>query len=417
MNADAVLLSRLQFAVTAGVHFLFVALTIGLATVVAILQTRAVRTKSPEHERAVRYWGRLYVINYGMGILSGLVMELELALNWSGLSAFTGNVFGAPLALETLGAFFIESTFLGLWMFGWGRLRPKAHLALIWIVTLTAYLSAYLIMVANGFLQNPTGYQLRDGRAYLSDVGQLLGNPRAVLPFGHILAATLLTAGLFMAAVSAYHLRRRTPDQELFGRSLRMGLVAILVGIAPSIGFGIADSNVWQPLKQEFFTGRGPVGDRIRADFAAQFGPGDYSPPGWIIGAAYVMAGAWILLFLLSARGAFLVRSTAKLTRPRLYHRLLVWALPLPFLAVLGGWVFREVGRQPFAVYGLLRTEDAMSRLAPGTVFVTLAGFTVLFAVIVVVNYWLLARYARRGPGEGLPGAAEPQLDPPVPVY
>jgi cytochrome d ubiquinol oxidase subunit I len=417
MNADAVLFSRLQFAVTAGVHFLFVALTVGLATLVAILQTRAVRTKSPEHERAVRYWGRLYVINYGMGILSGLVVELELALNWSGLSAFTGNVFGVPLALETLGAFFVESTFLGLWMFGWGRLRPKAHLALIWIVTLTAYLSAYLIMVANGFLQNPTGYALRDGRAYLTDVGRLLSNPRALLSLGHILAATLLTAGLFMAAVSAYHLRRRTPEQELFGRSLRMGLVAVLVGIGPSIGFGIADSNVWQPLKKEFFTGRGPAGDRVRADLAAQFGPGDYSPPGWIIGPAYVMAGAWILLFLLSLRAAFLVGSTAKLTRPRPYHRLLTWALPLPFLAVLGGWVFREVGRQPFAVYGLLRTEDAMSPLAPGTVFVTLAGFTVLFAAIVFVNYWLLARYARRGPGEWLPGAAEPRLDPPVPVY
>src|SRR5919108_5481115 len=206
---DAVLLARLQFAGTTGIHWLFVILTLGLVPLVAVMHTRAALARDPDAragwERAARFWGQLYVINYALGIVTGLVMEFQFGLSWSGLSKFAGNVIGAPLALETLIAFFAESTFLGMWIFGWGRLRAGVHAVLIWLVTLTAYASAYWILVANGFLQRPVGYEVRDGVAHLTDIGAMLTNPSALLALGHITMAALLTGGLFVAGVSAFH--------------------------------------------------------------------------------------------------------------------------------------------------------------------------------------------------------------------
>lgn len=225
MNPDVLDLARLQFALTAGGHFLFVALTLGLATVVAVVQTVATIGRKPLHARMVRYWGQLYVINYAVGIVTGIVMEFQFGMSWSGLTHYAGNVFGASLAVETIVAFFVESTFLGLWIFGWHRFNRWVHLAMIWVVTLTAYLSAYWILVSNGFLNHPVGYRVEGGdRLVLDDPVAVLTNPSALLAFGHILAGALLTAGFFVAGVSAYHLFRRTSEWEFFGRSLRIGV-------------------------------------------------------------------------------------------------------------------------------------------------------------------------------------------------
>lgn len=212
-------LARLQFASTTSIHWLFVILTMGLAPLVAVMHTRAALARDPERRavwhRMTLFWGQMYIINYAVGIVSGIIIEFQFGLSWSGLSKFAGNVFGAPLALETLIAFFAESTFLGLWVFGWGRLRPMVHVTLIWLVTLTAYASAYWIMIANGFLQNPVGYEIRGGgsqdtprTAYLTDFGAMLTNPNALLALGHIVFAALLVGGLFLAGVSALHYAR-----------------------------------------------------------------------------------------------------------------------------------------------------------------------------------------------------------------
>src|SRR3954465_10099015 len=171
---NALPIARLQFATTTSFHFLFVLLTLGLVTLVAVMQTRWTLGGKPELLRMTRFWGRLYVINYALGIVTGIVMEFQFGLTWPGLSAFAGDVFGAPLAIETLVAFFLESTFLGLWIFGWGRLNRWVHLALIWRTAITAYASAFWIMVANGFLQHPVGYQEHDGVLRLVDFGALL---------------------------------------------------------------------------------------------------------------------------------------------------------------------------------------------------------------------------------------------------
>ncbi|MGH3097708.1 MAG: cytochrome ubiquinol oxidase subunit I, partial [Streptosporangiales bacterium] len=201
---SAVDLARIQFALTANVHFLFVVVTLGLAPLVAIMQTRYVLTGRDVHKTMTRFFGQIYVVNYGIGIVTGLVMEFQFGLNWTGVSQVAGQVFGAPLALETLIAFFAEATFLGMWIFGWDRLPKAVHLALIYLVTLTAYASAYFIMVANGFLQHPVGAALHDGTARITDVAALLTNPNAIGAVAHIVPAAVFVGGVVVAGISAW---------------------------------------------------------------------------------------------------------------------------------------------------------------------------------------------------------------------
>lgn len=407
---DALGLARVQFALTAGSHFLFVALTLGLATLVALMQTRATLSGGAVRARMTRFWGQLYVVNYAVGIVTGLVMEFQFGLNWAGMSRVTGGVFGAPLALETIGAFFVESTFLGLWIFGWDRLNRWVHLALIWVVTLTAYLSAYFVLVANGWLQRPVGYEMRDGAARLTDAGALLANPTALLAFVHVLFGGLLTAGFFVAGVSGYHLLRRTAEVEFFRRSMRIGLVTVVVAVMPVVVVGGMQYRYLQPTK----TGGGDAAAAV-AGFTARFGPDDYRPPGLAGAGEGVMTGLWSLMLLVALAALVKVWSGRWLVRGRVFHVVMVCAVPLPYVAMLAGWVFREVGRQPWMVYGVLKTRDALSPgVGSGAVAVSFVAFTVLFAVLVGVNVWLLARFARRGPDGAALGAAPPVAAPAV---
>jgi len=403
-------LARVQFAVTTSVHFLFVVLTLGLVLLVAITQTRFVITGNPVLGRMTRFWGFLYVINYAVGIATGIVMEFQFGLNWSGLSRLTGDVFGAPLALETLVAFVLESTFLGMWIFGWVRLPKGLHLALIWGVTLTAYLSAFWVLVANAFLQHPVGYALdATGQARLTSIGALLGNTNLWFALGHVVSAAVLTGGFFMAGVSAWHILRRTPEIEFFRRSLRMGTVAAFLGSWLTIGFGYAQ---FAPITDNQPT-KLASGDKLadaQAAMVARYGPGDYAPPSWTLDVFGGMVMIGNLLFLL-AFVALVLQIRNALTRSRWLRWmlvLLVGTIPIPFVTVIGGWLVREVGRQPWAVYGVLKTADAVSNVDVGAVRASLVGFTVLLVGLALVDWWLIARHARRGPGdEFLPEAAQ----------
>jgi cytochrome d ubiquinol oxidase subunit I len=381
-------LARLLFAVTAGTHFLFVSLTLGLATLVAITQTRAVVKDSAVHREMVRFWGQLYVINYAVGIVTGLLMEFQFGLDWPGLTNHARDVFGAPLAMETLVAFFIEATFLGLWIFGWDRLNRYAHLALIWIVTLTAYVSAYFILVANGFLANPVGYLRVGGDLRIDSAATLFTNPAALLPLAHIVAGAFLVAGLFMAGISAWHLRRSGAD-EFFLRSLRTGLIAFVAAIAPSLAFGIA-----------------------------QFG---YAHDGTsVLGgpAAGVMMLAWLVLFVLALVALVRLVVPGWLSRGRFFQGALRWMIAVPYVAMLAGWVYRESGRQPWLIYKVLRADDAVRPMSLAAMASVTAGVTALFLVLVVVNIGLLRRYARRGPEGATLGRTETAVHPePVPSF
>ncbi|MGI5244454.1 cytochrome ubiquinol oxidase subunit I [Dactylosporangium sp. CA-139066] len=406
--------ARLQFGLTASLHFLFVMVTLSLVVLVAVLQTRYVVSGNPVYGRMARFWGLLYAINYAVGIATGLVMEFEIGLNWSGLSRLTGDVFGAPLALETLIAFVLESTLLGMWIFGWGlvhkgQLGKRLHLLLIWGVAATAMLSAFWVMVSNAFLQHPVGYARdADGTVRLTDFGALLTNSALWFSLLHAVAAAMTTGGILMAGISAWRVRKATSstgpgrpdDHELFRRSLRLGVRVGLIGSFFTIGFGYAQFGPIgdnQPTKMS----EGAKALAAQADMVARFGPGHYLPGDIVRTALDSMIGIANLLFLLlfivqllTFRDTLIRRRWA---RPALW--LLTVLIPVPFAAAILGWLVREEGRQPWAVYGLLRTADAVSPMSAGALRASTFGFTVLVAALAVVDWWLLARAAARPPG------------------
>ena len=409
-------LARLQFAATTGIHWLFVILTMGLVPLVAVMHTRAAFARDPAtrvlRERQTRFWGQLYVINYAVGIVTGLVMEFQFGLSWSGLSKFAGNVFGAPLALETLIAFFAESTFLGMWIFGWGRLRRGVHITLIWLVALTAYASAYWIMIANGFMQHPVGYEVRDGAAYLTDFGALLTNPNALLALAHITLAALTTGGVLVTGISAWHFLRHTKETALFRSSLRLGLwvaavSSFFVVIVGDLQFPLIEQ--FQPMKAAIAEGGGVA--EVQAQLVQRYGPGDYVPPqSWLrisLDSMTIIGNTVSTITLLAA----LLLWKDRLLRWRPLGYLMVAMIPFPFLASVGGWVFREVGRQPWLIYGELTVEDALSQVGRVSLAVSCAVFIAIFLALAVTNWTLITRFARRGPDATQLGATEPLAD------
>ncbi|GLZ80409.1 cytochrome ubiquinol oxidase subunit I [Actinorhabdospora filicis] len=402
MSPETLDLARWQFALTAGGHFLFVALTLGLATFLALMQTIATVTKSDTFTRMTRFWGRLYVINYAMGIVTGLVMEFQFGLSWSGLTHYAGNVFGASLALETIVAFFVESTFLGLWIFGWDKVNRWVHLGFIWVVTLTAYASAFWILVTNGFLQNPLGYAMDGDKIKLTDFGAVVGNPAAIMAFFHILGGALVVGGFFVAGVSAYHLFKRTPEHRLFTRSLRLGIGMVVPALMFTVTFGglqLSALHGYQPMKAAAFSGSDSTLAELQADAVARFGPGDYIPPvGAVKTAGIVMMVLFMPLLMFGGLSLLLSFFRPLVHRFRAWHVLLMMAVPWPFLAMISGWVFREMGRQPWVINGLLKTSEAVSDVSPGHMRFSLIAFGSLFAALIVLNIVLLTRAAKRGP-------------------
>ncbi|GAA3068926.1 cytochrome ubiquinol oxidase subunit I [Streptosporangium carneum] len=380
---DVLDLARTQFAVTGSLHFLFVALTLGLAPLVAIMHTRHAVTGRPDHERATRFWGQIYVTNYALGIFTGLVMEFQFGLSWSGLSEYAGDVFGAPLAIETLGAFFLESTFLGLWIFGWHRLPRWLHLACIWLVTLTAYASAFWIMVANAFLQNPAGAVERGGRLVLTDLGALLTNPTMTMALPHVIGASLWVAGFTVMGASAYQLFRRTSEREFFTSSLRAGVLAAFAGSLIAVGFGYAQFGVVSAFQP----------DKFKQPLA---GPG----LGIMIGIGQPLQ--FLIMFVL-------MPVLYWLPRWRWAQPVLMIVTPLPFLTAIAGWLVRENGRQPWLINGKLTVADAMSPgLTSGMVTLSFVGFAGVLGLLAVVDYLLIARTVRRGPAAATLGVDEP---------
>ncbi|GAA2277254.1 cytochrome ubiquinol oxidase subunit I [Nonomuraea roseoviolacea subsp. roseoviolacea] len=408
-------LARLQFAATTGIHWLFVILTMGLVPIVAIMHTTAAYTRDPARaatrERMTRFWGRLYLINYAVGIATGIVMEFQFGLSWSGLSAFAGNVFGAPLALETLIAFFAESTFLGMWIFGWGRLPRGVHVTLIWLVALTAYASGYWILVANGFLQHPVGYQVRDGAAHLTDFAALLTNPSALIALAHVTLAALTTGGVFVAGVSAYHFARGTTETGLFRGSLRLGTWVAMV--ASFFVIIVGDLQIpllrrTQPMKIAVMDDSGVA--QVQAQLVQQYGPGDYTLPG----AAWLRISMDAMTIIGNTVSTITFIAVILLWKDWLVRRrplawLMTVMIPFPFVASVGGWVFREVGRQPWLVYGELKVADALSPVGTTALAVSCATFIAVFVALALTNWTLLIRLARRGPDAtqlGAPGPA-----------
>ncbi|MEU6699793.1 cytochrome ubiquinol oxidase subunit I [Pseudonocardia sp. NPDC046786] len=466
---DALDLARWQFGITTVYHFLFVPLTIGLSVIVASLQTAWYRTGRTEYLRATKFFGKLFLINFAMGVVTGIVQEFQFGMNWSAYSTFVGDVFGAPLAMEALIAFFLESTFIGLWIFGWDRLRKGVHLACIWAAAIGSNLSAYFILAANAWMRNPVGYEVDEatGRARLTDIGAVLTNPQAWSTYFHVIAASFVIAGLFVAAVSAWKLmRERWPgpqhgaphhtEHELFRTSLRAGfLVTALAGALvvasgdhqaklaatyepmklaaaealweneQSAGFSLFavgdvqgsrnHVNVQIPGVLSFLATGSPWGEvqgieNVQAQYEQLYGPGDYRPNIAVLYWSFrLMMGLGLAGVAVSVAGLWLTRRGA-LPGRRWMYRVVVAALPAALTGNIFGWILTEMGRQPWTVRGELLTAASVSPgVSLGQVAFSLATFTLLYGVLAVVEAGLLFRYVKAGPGAALPYEPDPE--------
>jgi len=435
---DVVTLSRLQFAVTAMFHFIFVPLTMGLSLLLAYWETRYVRTGDETYLRMTKFWGNLFLINFALGVVTGITKEFEFGMNWARYSRFAGDIFGAPLAIEAAGAFFLESTFIGLWVFGWNKVSKKTHALAIWLVAGASNLSAFLILLANGWMQKPGGYILRNGRAELTDFGALVFNRYGWLSFFHALFAGCTLSAFFVMGVSAYHLlRKKNPD--FFTRSFRtaagLGLAGSFLLVVSGDQQGLlvtrtqptklaALESHWETRRAAPFSlfawpdSRGeknafewlriPSGLSLMAYHRADAEvkglrdfPRDERPPVLPTFLSFrFMVGLGLILVLLSFLGWLRSRRDRLDARPALL-KLFLYAIPLPYIAVQLGWIVAEVGRQPWLVFGVLKTADGVSNsITPGMVTTALAGFTVLYGLLAVVDVYLLARFARKGPAE-----------------
>jgi cytochrome bd ubiquinol oxidase subunit I len=438
-------LARWQFATTSIYHFLFVPVTIGLAFLVAVLQTAWHRTGDPEYRRVTRFFGTLLLINVAVGVVTGLVQEFEFGMNWSSYSRFVGDVFGAPLALEGLAAFFLESTFLGLWLFGWDRLPKRVHLACIWMVALGSMLSALFILAANSWMQHPVGYALNSkGQPVLNNIGALFTNPTFLWGYVHVILASLVTGSLVMLAVSAWHLRKRR-EVNAFHRTARVAVLVLLPVILiqmfvgnklgeieakyqpAKIAAAEAQWNNCQPCSFSLFqigggnndqtptqiitvphllsvladgTWNGPVEglNELQSQYQKQYGAGNYIPDVFIqYWSMRVMAYLGALIMLLALWGAWLVHR-GTLARSKWFARLALWAVVTPFLMNTAGWLLTESGRQPWIVQGLMKTINANSPGVTSTdIWISLITFVLIYLALGAADLVLMLRYARRG--------------------
>ncbi|ODT10540.1 MAG: cytochrome BD ubiquinol oxidase subunit I [Microbacterium sp. SCN 70-18] len=457
---DPLLLARWQFGLTTLYHYLFVPLTLGMALVVAIFQTVWHRTGQVKYLHLTRLFGKIFLINFAMGVVTGIVQEFQFGMNWSAYSRFVGDVFGAPLAFEGLMAFFFEATFIGLWIFGWNRLPRALHLFSAWMVVFGSTLSAYFILAANAFMQNPVGYQMAaDGsRAELIDFLAVLTNPVVLAAFPHTIFSAWMFAAAVVVAVSAWHLSRNQ-HIDTMRTSLRFGLWAVVISF---VGVAISGDQLslvmvaTQPMKmaaaeamwdtacgadasfsllslgtpdgsEEIWSLRVPyllsllsthsldgcvegLND-LQAQYTEQFGAGvDYMPIVWVTYWSF----RWMIAFggaaaLIAIAGLWVTRKKA--TRPVAgwMWKIAIWSAPLPLLGSLVGWVFTEMGRQPWIVFGLMLTEDGVSPSVPGwTVLISLLSFTAIYAILAVVEFGLIVKAAQQGP-DPLPGPDDPE--------
>jgi cytochrome d ubiquinol oxidase subunit I len=439
---DVLLLSRWQFALTAIYHFFFVPLTLGLGWLVAILETLYVVRKDESYKKLTKFFGKLFLINYAMGVVTGIVMEFQFGMNWSEYARFVGDIFGAPLAIEALLAFFLESTLLGVWIFGWERLSKKLHTAIMWLVALGGTLSAVWILVANGFMQNPVGYEVVSGRAQMVNFGALLANPRAWYLFAHTISSGLVTAAFFLLGISVYQMTKKR-DEADFRKTFRIAAVVALIATVLVVVSGHAQGVYlrtvqpmaaaaseahyetqnpadWSVIALFDKTGKQVVWDikipralswlyyfkfsgeveginNIQARYEGLYGPGDYVP---LVALDYwmfrVMVGLGFLMVALAFVALLFARKfPAKWLKAM---RWLTFGTLLPYLANTAGWLLTENARQPWIVTGLMKTADAVSPvLTPVSALISLVGFIVIYTLLMAVDVFLLVRTARKG--------------------
>lgn len=450
---DGLLLARLQFGATTVYHFFFVPLTLGLSVLTAIFQTMWLRTEKDVYKKMTKFWGKLFLINFAMGVVTGLVQEFQFGMNWSDYSRYVGDIFGAPLAIEALLAFFLESTFIGVWIFGWDKVSKKVHLLSIWLAAIGANLSALWILIANSFMQQPVGYMINEttGRAEMTDFFALLGNEAVWEAFPHTVLSGFATAAFFVIGISVYHLYRKN-NLEFFKESFKIAAIfgLIAVSVVGYTGHSQAQHMVEvQPMKMaaaEYlyetadpadlslltidglvdlripgalsflvynrFAGEVQGINELQAEYEQLYGPGDYSPP---VALSYwsfrIMVGAGTAMVGLAVLAVFLIYRKAEFQINKLLYTIFFLGISLPYLANSFGWILTEVGRMPWTVYGLLKVEDSVSpTVSTGELWFSLIGYVVVYGVLMVADVYLLTKFAKAGPdGEVKPAEIDPE--------
>lgn len=429
---DVVWLSRLQFASATFFHFLFVPLTLGLSILVAIMETKYAKTNDETYLQMAKYWGKIFLVNFAIGVVTGITLEFQFGTNWSKYSTFVGDIFGSLLAIEATAAFFLESTLIGVWAFGWKKLSKKTHAVLIWLVAFASNLSAFWILVANSWMQHPVGYVMRNNRAELANFTQVIFQKWAILEFLHTISAAYILSAMFVMGISAYHILRKQ-NLEHFLRSfkiaLKMGLIfTIFIVIEGHVhGTDLAEKQPtklaameahWETIKGapkylfvipdesnernlvELIPIPGFLSLLATHDFKGEVkGLKDFRkqdrPPVFISYFSFqLMVGLGIYFVLIMLYGWF---KRDRLQDYPKYLRLVLYSIPLPYIACELGWTLAEVGRQPWIVYGILRTNEAASPLVAGQVAVTLLAFVVVYATIGIIGFGMITRFARQG--------------------
>jgi len=429
---DVVWLSRLQFAAATFFHFLFVPLTLGLSILVAIMETKYAKTNDETYLQMAKFWGKIFLVNFAIGVVTGITLEFQFGTNWSKYSTFVGDIFGSLLAIEATAAFFLESTLIGVWAFGWKKLSKKTHAVLIWLVAFASNLSAFWILVANSWMQHPVGYVMRNNRAELANFTQVIFQKWAILEFLHTISAAYILSAMFVMGISAYHILRKQ-NLEHFLRSfkiaLKMGLIfTIFIVIEGHVhGTDLAEKQPtklaameahWETIKGapkylfvipdesnernlvELIPIPGFLSLLATHDFKGEVkGLKDFRkqdrPPVFISYFSFqLMVGLGIYFVLIMLYGWF---KRDRLQDYPKYLRLVLYSIPLPYIACELGWTLAEVGRQPWIVYGILRTNEAASPLVAGQVAVTLLAFVVVYATIGIIGFGMITRFARQG--------------------
>jgi cytochrome d ubiquinol oxidase subunit I len=443
---DVLTLSRLQFAATTMFHFIFVPLTLGLSILTAYMETRYVRTGDETYLKMTKFWGKLFLINFALGVVTGITQEFQFGMNWAEYSRYVGDIFGAPLAIEATVAFFLESVFIGVWIFGWNKVSKVTHAVSIWLVAIATNLSALWILLANGWMQKPVGYVLRNGRAEMVDIMAVITNPYGLIKFVHTVGSGYMVAAFFVMGISAWHLLRKN-QVDFFVRSFRMGAVFGLVSALIVFASGdfhaveiaktqptkfAAMESVWEtqkgagmnlillpdpknecnaierlciPNMVSMLAFHDPNAEiKGLKDFPKELRP-PVQPTFW---SFRIMVGIGTFTAL-AALAAVVISRMKNLENRTLFLRLMLLALPLPYIAAQLGWVVAEIGRQPWIVYGLLKTSDAVSKaVSSPQVIGSLVGFTLLYGLLGAIDIYLLVKYARKGPDDDLSGIIKP---------
>ncbi len=430
---DVLLLSRLQFAAATAFHFLFVPLTLGLSVLLAVMETRYVRTGEEIYLRMVRFWGKIFLINFAIGVVTGITLEFQFGTNWSRYSEFMGDIFGSLLAIEALGFFFLESILLGVWIFGWNKISKRAHAIVMWLIAFASTGSAVWILTANSWMQHPVGYIIRNGRAELESFAEVAFNKFAILMFFHTVGAAYILSAFFVMGISAYHLLKKQ-HVAFFTKSFRMALVMGLISSFFVILEGhyhggdlaqtqpaklAAMESHWETTRnapvylfafpdeknEKNFIEIGPIPGMLSllafhsADAEVKglrdF-PVDERPPVLITFTSFkIMVGLGFYFALATLVGWFLRK---RLTENPWYLRVMLFSIPLPYIAAELGWTLAEVGRQPWIVYGLMKTADAVSPIAASQVAVSLTAFILIYGLLGAVGYWLIFKDVKQGP-------------------